>query len=444
MDQIVERNLLESKLFLNHPGQGGIASDIYSSPHNAELDLLKRKVYTGRYKLSSNSLTIPSTSTFTLSPGTVLSQVWVVCSIVFPQHARAPDGWFLKAIDRLELSLSGNSSIQSLQISGESHFQQVMATCASQEKRNSILQASPAFNLTGGGATLNGAMPLNLFFSSPEMQGTFALDSSTLQSQIQISIRWKPAYQWLSGSTGNAITVPTAFADLYMRCNQVEFSQGHPMLELQSKNPDAIYTIPSLYFQSFDTTATLTHGSETSISLSTIPAGNLQAILLTATPSTEVGIASTLQYVNNHSIEFANLRLLFNGQEIYRVEDELEEKLVSCLKADDDSGFDYKYLNTVSVAAAATNGYYTSRVHVIPFSNEISQVLHERRHEHTTSFQGSTLDLYFTPSATRSYETDVITRTTQASPTAVTYNVTVTYVIASLVEIDKRTTSLEL
>ncbi len=435
--------LTKNKLLLNHPGHQVLGNDLYANEKNAQIDLMKRKAYHGRYKVSPNSLTIPGTSSFVLVPGTIITQSWLVASLVVPQHGRAPDGWIYKAIDRIEVIVSGNSSIQSLQVSGEALFLYVMATCASKEKRNALLRASPAFNLTGAGATQSAAMPLSLFFCGPEMKAAFPLDSSTLQSQIQINIRWKNAYEFLSGSTGNAITVPSAFSDLYLRCNQVEFTNGSPLAESMAADPSQYYSIPSNYIQSYQTTMTLTHGSEAALSLSTIPAGNLQAILVSLIPQSWIGTSSTVQYVNPFSIDVLDMRMLYNGQEIYRVEKPEEFRCLSVMKSDEADGFAYEYLNTVSVAAAATNGFFRGSVICIPMCNEISDVLSRRRHEHTQSFEGSTLDLYFTPRTIQEYDTSLIARTSLSTPTGSVYNVTICYIIASLVEIGNRSVSLE-
>ena len=97
---------------------------------------------------------------------------------------------------------------------------------------------------------------------------------------------------------------------------------------------------------------------------------------------------------------------------------------------------DYNVLNTASVADTATNVLYQNRVHIIPFCNEISRVLRERRMENLQSYSGSTLQLFITPSDLGlPYITSPITRGYQAVPSAVTYSLNVTFVTNSLIEV---------
>jgi hypothetical protein len=439
----VEKILSSHKLLLNSPAHGQLGGDLYSNVHNSEIELLQRQNYTGRYKISANSLTIPGQSSFYLVPGTLINSVYVYGSIVAPQHARAGDGWLYKLIDRLEIVVSGNSSIQSLQISGEALFLATMAECKSSDKRNALLRASPAFNLTGAGATVEGCIPIRTFFSSPELRGAFPLDSSTLGSQVQVNISWKNSYDVISGSTGNAITAPVAFAACYMRANQVELSEqfiSHRMAE----NSSLVYSIPSLYCQSFETTKVLTHGTETSVDLTSIPSGMLQSILVSAVPSSWNGLSTTLQYAHPYGIDFLNSRMLYNGQEILRYEHGVEEQCQQTLKDNGDTGWEYDVLNTVSVAAAAVNGLFKNKIHVYPFANDVKEVMSGRRHESTPNFSGSTLQLFFSPQITAPYDSDIITRTTLATPTAENYKITIVYVLNSLIEIQQKSVSMEL
>ena len=446
LDTHVENILASSKLMLNHPGQSMLGSDLYSNVHNSQIDLARRHVYQGRYKSSANSLQLGAVSSFYLQPGTVIGQCYVFGALVLPQYSRFSDGWMYDAVQQLEIIVAGSSSIQSLRISGRSHFDQVMAFTCSQEKRNQLLQCCPAANLTSAGATVQGGILVCMPWSHPELQGAFSWDTSTIKSQIIVNITWKFGYQFMSGSTSHAITPPTAFSDLYLRINnQVELQEQFLRMSMD-RNPSLCYSIPNLYTQTFTTPITLTSGQEQQIALTSMPSAGLEAILVSCVPSTWVGGSDTVTNYSNSviGIPFQTLRMLYNGQELVRYDYQLEDQLQSCLK-NDRTCADYNVLNTASVADAATNVYYQNRVHIVPFCNELSKVLRERRMENLQSYSGSTLQLFITPSDLGlPYITSSIARAYLAVPSAVTYQLNVTFVTNSLIEVQNASVSQQL
>ena len=445
-DTKVEQLLSTSRLLLNHPGQAQMGSDLYSNVHNSQIEMIRRQAYHGRYKASANSMTLGGSSTFYLQPGTIFNQIYIAGELAVPLHGRMASGWLLKAVDQLNIVVSGNSSIQNLQISGEAHFCAVMATCANSEKRDAIINASPYVSGAAAGSYW-GAMPLVLPWSGPELRGIFALDSSTLQSQIAITIRWKPAYMVVAGDTTNDISagLPNAFNDLYLRAVQVEMLDQQFALsnELASK-PALTYSIPSLYYQSFEIQVDNSIGTEWSVSLTSMPRGMLQAILVSFIPNEWKGTSGTQSYLHNYGVDFDSMRMLYNGQELFRYEHREEGDLLQCLKEDGGDG-EFHVLNKNTAIAAATTQRVRQKIMIIPFCNEISQVLRERRHEHTKDYSGSSLQLYGTVATANRAATNYIDEGNAGivNPSS-DYTLTVTYVLNSLVEINQRSVSLEL
>lgn len=455
-DTKLEQLLSSSRLLLNHPGASQLGSDLYSNVHNSQVELIRRQAFHGRYKATANSLSLGGTSTFFLQPGTIFNQAYIVGSLVLPQYGRLPDMWLLKAIDRIEVIVSGNSSIQSLQLSGEAHFMAAIAFCANQEKRDALAKASPFTDSYAGGQTVWGACPIVLPWSSPELTGAFALDSSTLQSQIAINVRWKQPYQIVGGDTTAAVVPPTAFGELYLRAVQVELLDGQFMLSRElMMNPALTYSIPSLYLQSFEQKVAVTVGTEFSVTLTSMPSGMLQAICLSVVPDAWSGAASTQSYLHPFGVDMDSIRLLYNGQEIYRYEHDNEGTMLQMLREDGGSG-EFSVLNSLVIAragAAYTGLRYRHKVYVIPFANEISRVLRERRHENTPDFSGSSLQLYCNVAAAQKVATTLVNEQPAGTvagngvvnPTGgSTYTVNVLYILNSLIEVNQRSVSLEL
>jgi hypothetical protein len=455
-DTKVEQLLSSSRLLLNHPGSAQLGSDLYSNVHNSQIELIRRQAYHGRYKATANSLTLGGTSSFYLQPGTIFNQIYVAGQLALPRYGRVTDFWMLKAIERIEIIVSGNSSIQSLQLSGEGHFMAAIAMCSNEEKRKALAKASPFEDSYTAAINVWGACPLVIPWSSPELAGAFALDSSTLQSQIAINIRWKQGYQIVGGDTTAAVTPPAAFSDLYLRAVQVEMLDNQFALsrELASK-PNMTYSIPSLYLQSFEQKVTVTAGTEFSVTLTSMPTGMLQAILLSVVPDGWSGSAGTQTYLHPFGVDMDSIRMLYNGQEIYRFEHRNEGDLLQALKEDGGDG-EYRVNNSLVLARAGgayTGLQYRHKVYTIPFANEISKVLRERRHEHTQDFSGASLQLYCDIAAAQRVATSIVNEQPAGTvagngvvnPTAAsTYTLTVVYVLNALVEVNQRSVSLEL
>lgn len=443
----IEKILSTSKLMLNHPGQSSLGADIYSNVHNSQIDLIRRHTYTGRYKSQANSVALNAISSFVITYGTVIGQCYIAGSVTFPQYARAGDGWALDLINLIELQVAGSSSIQSLKYTGRTHFDALMAFAASAEKRNQILQcAGAAFNNTGAASTQEFVIPLVLPWSHPDLDSFFCFDTSTLKSQITLQVTWKPAYMSISGSTSHAVTLPTVFNDLYLRvANQTELANQF-LLESMQMNPSLTYSIPNLYLQSFTSPITLTAGVENQITLTSMPSGMLECLLVSLVPSTWVGASDTTSnWVNPVvGVPLSTVRLLWNGQEQFRQDYQTEFDAIQCLKNDKTSSY-YNVLNTNGVADAATNIYQKGQVIIIPFCNEISKVLRNRRMENVQSYAGSSLQLYFTLGANGvPYVTSPIARGATACPSAISYNLNVSYVCNSLIQVENFSCSQEL
>lgn len=449
MDTRISKLYSTSSFIANHPSPVQLGGDIYSSDAHTRsvFELVKRQTYHGRYKSSANSLSFGASSSFYIQPGTIVNQVYLVGKVTFPRYTRAPDMWLLNAIDRMEIQISGSSSIQSLQISGAAHFMAVMAM-STPEKRNAIARACPFIDGNAAGGSQTVAIPLVLPWSSPELEGAFALDTSTINSQIVINIRWKQSYNVFCGDATNAITVPASFDELYMRLVQVEFlDSSFAMRNELVADPDTHYGVPSLYLQSYEQKKTFTSGVETSLDLTSIPSGMLQAIVVGVTTDGWQGSSGTQTLLHPFPVNLSKIRLLFNGQELFRYDYENEGLLLELLKDNQGNGtYVYKdYKATTAGAFSAQGGQFTGVNYIIPFSNEISQVLRNQKHENTPSFSGSSLQLFLTVADNQYYDTTFVASTALANTLAgATYTVNTLYILNSVIDITSRNVSLDM
>lgn len=442
-------DVLASQAFLSkHPGSSQLGSDIYSSAANSTSEIIQRQRYSGQYVSNANQLGFGAQSSFFLTPGSVMNGLMLSCSVIVPQFTRAPDFWFLHAIDSVELIISGSSSVQSLKINGRSHIDMVMATLNS--KKLSLLRQTNGHidHQAVGALTVNASLPLHLFFSSAEIKSLFPLDTSTLQSQIIVNIRWKQNYNIFTGDSANAVTLPSTFNTLYMRvADQVSISNNFAISNQLRSDPSLIYSIPGTYLQSFSQVVNVSDlTSESMVNLTSMPSGNLSAILVSMRETQYEGSPITQALIQPYA-PFGTVRVLYNGIELYRVDSPQEMLLTNAICTDKDNGVNVKWVasvsNTVGVAPVL---YETSPVLIIPMANEISQVLRDRRSENTKDYSGSSIQFHFTPAAGLPYSTDatLVSSNTSFAQSTGDYRLNFTFINNALYEISQRSVSLEM
>ena len=328
----------------------------------------------------------------------------------------------------------------------------ILATLTSEKVRN-LKASNPFVHINkAAGVTVNASIPLHLFFSSDEITALFPLDSSTLQSQIIINVRWKPVYEIFTGDSVNAVTLPGNFNTLYLRVGaQVSISNDFALANQLKMDSALIYSLPGTYIQSFQTVQNVSSlSTENIINLTSMPSGQLQCLLLSAESLSTVGVAST-QVLIQPWVQFESIRMLYNGVEIYRADSKEEIRIFNGQMTDRDSGVMDQLRGHQTIADLnAVVQFDMANVVIIPFVNEVSKVLRERRHEHSKDYSGSSLQFHYTLSPLIEFYDDACpiqsTLYTDpadgyAQPTG-NYRFNFTFVNSALYEISQQTVSL--
>jgi len=450
--------LASSEFLQRHPGNSMLGSDLYSSASNSTSEIILRQRYSGQYRIDANNLQFGSQSAFFISSGSIMNALIISGAVTLPQYAKCPDLFGLHAIDSCELSISGSSSVQSLKISGRSMLDYLLCSCHS-SKVEAMKEANSFVDLKDvpGGRQIRFSIPLHLFFSSPEIVSVFPLDTSTLQSQIILNIRWKQGWNFISGETDHAITLPTQFDFLYMRVVAQNIISNNFALATELKqDSQLIYSLPGTYLQTYSeiqNVAAVGLGvSENQVQLSSQPSGMLQMILVSAQSVAQEGSIGTQTLIQPWA-QFETVRVLYNGIELVRFDSAEEGRLFNCIYTDKDSGVHVKLRNQPSNSSTLRAVQLNSpSVYIVPFSNEVSKILRDRRHEHTKNYSGSTIQFFYTmsvgienytqnnPIIGSEYHTDASTFTL-AQPTG-QYRLNFTFVNSSLYEISSQTVSM--
>lgn len=424
--------LSNQPVLLSNPGQNLLNNSLYSTPHNTKLDLINQLVTRGRLKISTNSLSFGASSTFQIPPGSFLSDCWLGVQVTTPRYACAPSGWLLNAIARIQYQVSGNSSINNVTLSGASHRDMVLFSCGDTDKRNAVLQCSPYIDGTAAGGTYTAACPLYLPWSSPSQNGLFPIDTSTLQSNLVVTIEWKPFYQIFNGQSGQAISGPTVFDYCYFKATQVDLQDGYAFKISNSMlaDPSLTYAIPTFLTQTYTVNQSVTPGTPGSISLSSLPQGQLVYILVAAKPLSWYGSSTTnSSLIYPQSVEYSFLRLQHNGQDLIVIDNYYEKQLVDILDSNS-SGFKYTYQNSASLSSG-TSTDYSSSLCVLPLIFDTESAVLEKRYQHCPSYGGSVLIFDFN-----------VAVTTLTPASAANYVFEFTYVFNAILEVQNKISSL--
>jgi len=398
MEQAAVNALGSNHVAMLHPGRALVASNFYANPSSSEHDILKAEVLHGRYKQSANTLNFGATSQFQIPPNSILSNCWLTATVTVPIMAGAPAGWFLNSIASIEYQFAGSSNMNQIQLSGDSHWSLIMAACQTKEKRDGILAASPAIVGGAAAATYTVACPLYLPWSSSNTEDKFPVDSAALQGNIIVNIRWRPNYEVFSGYTANALTGPSAFDSVNLTAKQINLmEQAFRVSNMIKSDPTVTYVIPTNHAQTFTKEVSVTAGSIGTITLDSLPKGQLVGIFVKARSIDSFGNSLGLTPIHPAGVVFNYTRLRHNGQDIIFYESEQEAQLVRLIE---NNGNGYQLTIGQQTGAAATHADITSEVCVLPLSYDLAHDMSSRHSEAVPDYGGNILEFQFRTAAT--------------------------------------------
>ena len=377
-----------------HPGNNLILSFLYPSAESAKNDAVPVLNTRGRFQVSSNSLNMPGTSTFSIPPGSILSQCWLSAAVDIARYVHAPSGWLLDCVDQIVYQFSGASTINNSTIDGGSYKQLVLASTDNQEKRQAIIEAGGDY-LNGTAAALTNqqaSIPIWLPWSSPDIHGAFPYDTSTLTSNLQIQIKWKNPYEVFYGENAQVPVMPTAFNYINFKAKQSDIlgSGAFKVNNAMNMNPEMVYTVPYMYCQSFTVDQLVTSGTEGVIVLQSMPVGQLAAIIVEPILNSQVGISANSNVVTNGSLIQDMINLRFNGSDLIKYDYKKEQQLVDTIST---NGNGYRYTTTsgASISSSVQTSYNNSLT-VLPLMFDFESLTMHKWFENVPSYGGSVLE----------------------------------------------------
>jgi hypothetical protein len=431
MDQQVAQLLSSAPLALANPGQSVALTKLYPTTDEAKLDVVPVKATYGRTRISSNSLSLASSSQFQIPPQSIVSTIMLCASVAYNRYVFASSLWLLDAIASISYQISGMSTVAQVQISGDTHKDMIMCAMSGKYKRDQFF-ANSYINGNAAGGTATMAVPLFLPFSGPQDDAYWSLDSSTLRSNIIITIQWKAGYQIFNGISGQSPTIPSAFSSLYLSCEMEDITVSpFKVSQALQANPSDSYNIPFKYCQTYSVPTSVTPGTPFSVALSALPAGQLIGVVVSARPQASYGVAAATSLINPEGLIWSYCRLMHNGEVLVQWDSEQEKFAYQNYFSEDGGGYQYTIQNMASYSSATATSWLGESLY-LPLNHSPDKVLTEPYTQACLNYGGSVLNFDGT---IRALGGDAATN----NPSG-TYVLTFTYIFNSMFQIDSRGT----
>lgn len=462
IDTAVASILSRSKLKLSHPGASQL-HEFYASPSNCTSLLAESVQNYHRVRIAANNLSLNSQTTFTISTSSLVSSLWLHCSVTLGAGFKLPhNGWLFDSIASIEVTFS-NSLLQNMVLPGSALRDYMLLSCKNRWDRESLLSTAGQCIYAAAG-TASASMPIGHLLSSAAYQsGNFPIDFSVLNGPLLIQFNWNPGFRFTVKAAGN-FAPPTAWASCQVTGMTVDLvDSSFAVKSAMAQNPMLIYSTPAKYLNSINYNLTsVSPGVEQTINLQSAPAGMLSAMILNIRPTggdadgaatssdwTGIGSGATAgtALIHSESVQLSTLRLTYGGQNLVDCRS-LREIQAMFASAFDGDSLEY---NVISTAATGTNDYgeqvYHTNALVIPFGYDNRAIFSHKVVENLPGYAGASLQLSFTV-AQGTVSKNGTPYKVEADGLVIQnnlpYTVQVTYVIESLVEISQGTVDLQL
>ena len=340
VDQAAAEVLSRNEILMATPGSSRISS-FYPTPAESTNTIAQAVCNSGQLFVKANSKTLGGASDFQISTSNILDCPILSMRIDVPALAGSDNlgspenvyfgpfaqGWGFDAIESVEISYA-NSNISNLRLDGIALKEWSLMQCETEGEKHELLQAAGAYRVFDRSQTRShyAAVPISFlnWRSAGGVKEGFPIDGRALNGPIQFQFRFRKLEEFMGpfmsfqpysatapGTTSNRISnppvggkIPTAFADLQMTFRTYQLMDGaFSVSKALMANPGMIYSIPSLWSNSYTYTVNMS-GGRGSIQLNSAPAGMIQAILINVRP-----VTSSVTTVSSDSTPITDVRI---------------------------------------------------------------------------------------------------------------------------------------
>lgn len=329
VDQAAAQVLAHQEILMASPAASKLNS-FYPNPSESECTIAQAVCNSGQLFIQANSKNIGGSSDFMVSTPNIMDCPQLLMSFTvkaIPEAnnaARAEtymctyhDGWGFDAIERLEVSFA-NSNISNLQIQGHAMRDWSLLQCKNADERKQMLK------IAGRGKTwtrekdmtLEACIPLSFLFfrTAGGVKGGFGIDGRVLNGPITFQFHFKPINYFCGPAASvydrQSLTVtydlaqpvasrnasypssalpgdslPTQFDRLELTMRTYQLMDGtFSVSKALEANPSLIYSIPSLWMNTYTQEVKIDGNGKGSININSVPAGMIQAIIMRIRP----------------------------------------------------------------------------------------------------------------------------------------------------------------
>jgi len=351
VDQAAANVLAHHEILMASPAASKLNS-FYPNPSESECTIAQAVCNSGQLFIQANSKQIGGSSDFMVSTPNIMDCPQLLMSFKVKGITNAApgsagvdqrlstfmgtyhDGWGFDAIERLEVSFA-NSNISNLQIQGHAMREWSLLQCKNADERKQMLKIAGegrTFNRSRD-VTLQACIPLSFLFfrTAGGVKGGFGIDGRVLNGPITFQFHFNTANYFVGpvnsvyqrsafvapydtaiatpaliifpgagaeypSSTFPGESMPTAFEQLELTMRTYQLMDGtFSVSKALEANPSLIYSIPSLWMNTYSQEVTLDLTGKGALNINSVPAGMIQAIIMRIRP---VNITSTATLVD--------------------------------------------------------------------------------------------------------------------------------------------------
>lgn len=339
VDQAAAEVLSRNEILMAAPGSSRISS-FYPTPAESTNTIAQAVCNSGQLNVKANSKTFGGASDFQISTSNILDTPMLHMEIKVPALTAGDklgnprnvyfgpfaQGWGFSSIETVEVSYS-NSNISNLKFDGKALLDASLLQCSSEEEKQEVLAAAGKFQVLDRSVdrVFKAAVPISFlnWRSAGGIREGFPIDGRALNGPIQFQFKFRPLQEFMGdflsgdvydqdvpGVVSHKISnpppngkFPTGFSDLSMTFRTYQLMDGaFSVSKALMANPGMIYSIPSLWMNSYNYSVNLI-GGRGSIQLNSAPAGMVQAILINVQPITETGFTAESGTSHTYSVD---------------------------------------------------------------------------------------------------------------------------------------------
>jgi len=330
VEQSAAHVLSNHELLMSTPSASRLTS-FYPTPSESQNTIAQAVCNSGQLIVQANSKNFGGSSDFLISSPNLLDNPHLRMSFKIPALGGNSNGdvyvgtyhsgWGFDLIENLEVTFS-NSNISNLQITGRAMREWSLMQCMNETERQRMLETAGKHQVEDRSRerVFEATVPLSFMFwrTAGGVKGGFPIDGRALNGPITFRFRLAPLFRvcgpHLSNFNASAVAeYPSSSTGTAERANSHggvdDFIQKVPSLDNLSisfrtyqlmdgafsvskaleANPGFVYSIPSLWLNTYSYSVDLDSNGAGSINLNSAPAGMVQAMFLTFRPENDDG-----------------------------------------------------------------------------------------------------------------------------------------------------------